>query len=117
MTNAVASPKDDHVVPPEIEKELRREWWLSHGCSIVALYGDDGEMHCGECGIDFLRWAPHEISARLANHHRSARNAQITPEMAQEILEVALPFGGKDFSNATIETLRRIADSATPEAK
>ncbi len=26
-----------------------------HGCSITALYGDDGEMQCSSCMIDFKR--------------------------------------------------------------
>lgn len=27
--------------------ELRKWLWLNHGCPIAALYGDDGEMQCG----------------------------------------------------------------------
>ena len=32
---------------------LRRLLWLYHGHS--NLYGDDGEMQCGECGLDYKR--------------------------------------------------------------
>lgn len=39
----------------EVEKELRREWWLNHGHDYHALYGDDGEMACNRCPADFLR--------------------------------------------------------------
>lgn len=37
------------------ENEFRREMWLGHGCEIHALYGDDGEMQCNKCLIDFKR--------------------------------------------------------------
>ncbi len=49
---------------PLIEEEellLRQMLWLSHGCPISALYGDDGEMHCGSCMIDFKRMKPSVI--------------------------------------------------------
>jgi len=41
----------------------RRLVWLRHGC--LALYGDDGEMQCGACGLDFKRMEPGEIEARF----------------------------------------------------
>lgn len=34
---------------------LRRLLWLSHSCPSHGLYGDDGEMQCHTCGIDFKR--------------------------------------------------------------
>ena len=42
---------------------LRRLFWLGHGCT--GLYGDDGEMQCGDCGIDFRRMRVAEIEAFL----------------------------------------------------
>ncbi len=36
-------------------QQLRRLLWLRHGCGISALYGDDGEMQCSACGVDFKR--------------------------------------------------------------
>lgn len=39
----------------------RRLLWIRHGCPIAALYGDDGEMQCRNCGIDFKRTEPGEI--------------------------------------------------------
>jgi hypothetical protein len=39
----------------DIETALRYEWWSNHGCGISALYGDDGEMQCGACLLDFKR--------------------------------------------------------------
>ena len=40
---------------------MRRLLWLHHGH--VGLYGDDGEMQCGTCLIDFKRSTPTEIEA------------------------------------------------------
>ena len=33
--------------------KLRELLWLRHGCG--GLYGDDGEMQCGRCILDFKR--------------------------------------------------------------
>jgi hypothetical protein len=44
---------------------LRYLLWMRHGCSVAALYGDDGEMQCGACGIDFKRDGPGRISERF----------------------------------------------------
>jgi len=41
---------------------LRFLLWLRHGCEITALYGDDGEMSCGKCGIDFKRFTVEQIA-------------------------------------------------------
>lgn len=55
------------MTPEEIEKALRREWWLNHGHD--HLYGDDGEMQCGRCPCDFKR----EPMERLMEAVRAAR--------------------------------------------
>lgn len=46
-------------------RELRKVLWLNHGCDIGALYGDDGEMQCGRCIIDFLRATPEQLVSAL----------------------------------------------------
>ena len=46
----------------EEEEKWRKLLWLRHGCSIHALYGDDGEMQCSACGIDFKRRTADEIN-------------------------------------------------------
>lgn len=46
----------------EREQSLRRELWLSHGHT--GIYGDDGEMQCGECGIDYKRDSVESIIQR-----------------------------------------------------
>lgn len=50
------------------EHILRRLLWLRHDkhcCAGPALYGDDGEMQCKVCGIDFKRMTPAEIENRF----------------------------------------------------
>ena len=37
--------------------------WLNHGCYGIP-YGDDGEMQCGVCGVDFKRMKPAEIKKK-----------------------------------------------------
>jgi len=42
-------------------QQLRELLWLNHGCGITALYGDDGELQCCQCVVDFKRWSVSEI--------------------------------------------------------
>jgi hypothetical protein len=48
------------------DAEWRRLLWLAHGCPVSALYGDDGEMSCGNCGVDFKRFTPAQIKEKWA---------------------------------------------------
>ena len=41
---AEVKAKRDHL-----EQKYRFSLWLNHGHSLVALYGDDGEMQCSRC--------------------------------------------------------------------
>jgi len=52
------------------ESKLRELLWLRHGCRIATLYGDDGEMQCSNCRIDFKRMTPNEIEEKLANTNK-----------------------------------------------
>lgn len=45
------------------EKTLRYLLWIRHGCE--GLYGDDGEMQCGDCLIDFKRMPVKDIEFRF----------------------------------------------------
>lgn len=45
----------------------RRLLWLRHGCPREYLYGDDGEMQCANCVIDFRRALVQEIEAIYAS--------------------------------------------------
>lgn len=50
------------------EKILRRLLWLRHDSSHSdILYGDDGEMQCAACMIDFKRMTAADIEARLTD--------------------------------------------------
>ena len=44
---------------------LRKLLWMRHGCPFPALYGDDGEMQCSKCGIDFKRASAEYIERRF----------------------------------------------------
>ena len=44
-------------------EELRKLLWLNHGCQ--DLYGDDGEMQCSKCVIDFKRDSVERINHNL----------------------------------------------------
>lgn len=52
------------------ERILRKLLWLRHGCSFSVLYGDDGEMQCNKCGIDFLRDTPQVIESKFTERNR-----------------------------------------------
>ena len=47
------------------EQVLRKLLWLRHGCPFHFLYGDDGEMQCHNCGIDFKRTLAKSIEQRF----------------------------------------------------
>jgi len=44
---------------------LRRLLWLRHGCPFPALYGDDGEMQCNVCMLDFKRDSAKRIERKF----------------------------------------------------
>lgn len=62
----------------EIEHRLRLEWWTGHGCQFRAIYGDDGEMQCSACLVDFKR-AP---LATLEAHVHTKRQERIASAVA-----------------------------------
>ena len=55
------------------ELRLRYLLWAQHPCG--GKYGDDGEMQCGACGVDFRRDSPASIEAKIvrANTERLAQ--------------------------------------------
>ena len=60
----------------DVKRELRYEWWLNHGHD--GLYGDDGEMQCGRCLMDFKR-APLEVVQAATRKARLERTARAAP--------------------------------------
>ena len=60
---------------------LRKLLWLRHGCN--GLYGDDGEMQCAKCMLDFRRMGPAEIERRWFELSiKALADAQGAPEEA-----------------------------------
>lgn len=57
-------------------KELRKLLWLRHGCEIASLYGDDGELQCGKCMIDFRRDSAESINEKWFKQGKEAVQAQ-----------------------------------------
>jgi hypothetical protein len=55
------------------EHTLRKLLWLHHGCPRHALYGDDGEMQCARCGIDFKRRSVDEIEDKWWRQNATGR--------------------------------------------
>ena len=69
---------------------LRKLLWLQHGCSVMALYGDDGEMQC--CGtdkhcIDFKRHSPEDIEYQLMSEE-GRQMSKALEDYAQRLKEV-----------------------------
>jgi len=61
----------DKLIEAEKEIKILREiLWLRHGCS--NLYGDDGEMQCGSCILDFKRDSAQKIKDRFEEIGRDA---------------------------------------------
>ncbi len=50
---------------------LRFVLWAEHPCH--GKYGDDGELQCGRCGIDFKRDSVEEITKRIADRRLRER--------------------------------------------
>ncbi len=48
---------------PDLELRIRQLLWLLHGHQ--GLYGDDGEMQCATCGLDYKREDLERIASRL----------------------------------------------------
>jgi hypothetical protein len=66
-------------------KAMREMLWISHGCRITALYGDDGEMQCKQCGIDFKRATPNEIASAFVARGKAALAATSQPDVDRKV--------------------------------
>ena len=64
------------------ELELRRLLWLHHGHS--RLYGDDGEMQCSECPLDFKRDPVERISTVI--ELRNFAQQYLSKEVVNQVL-------------------------------
>lgn len=66
-----------------MEMELRKYLWINHGCEVGNLYGDDGEMQCSKCQIDFKRSDEQSLIRRL-----KSRNSQKSKESVDNIQQI-----------------------------
>ena len=65
---------------------LRKMLWLRHGCTIVGLYGDDREMQCNHCMIDFKETSAEGIQQQWQNN--AIRAYLINPEIQRTVKEI-----------------------------
>ena len=70
----------------ENELELRKQLWLGHGCYLAVLYGDDGEMQCNHCMIDFKCDSLDTILLKLNQVHIKDLAKKMTVEALEELL-------------------------------
>jgi len=54
----VVIPYGNKIANERVAEAKLECMWLHHPCPPQARYGDDGEMQCGNCGIDFKRTDP-----------------------------------------------------------
>ena len=67
-------------------KKLREMLWLRHGCTSTALYGDDGEMQCHQCEIDFRRNLADVIETKFIEIGKKAfQKSQIVVEPREDV--------------------------------
>jgi len=66
---------------------LRKLLFLRHGCSIPDLYGDDGELQCNKCMIDFKRDSAELIEKKF---HEIAINSLTKDKDQRKILKAAI---------------------------
>ena len=57
-------------IDKKLERRIREFLWLNHGCEFSALYGDNGELQCKKCYIDFKRMKLNEILDTLEDNNR-----------------------------------------------
>ena len=94
------------------EQSLLREFlWINHGCPFPALYGDDGEMQCGKCRLDFKR----QPVAELIDHIRGSRieemeqQAQPDEELVDALIDVGVNLANSKlvFGDIGIKNLQK----------
>lgn len=63
----------NHPLDASVDRQLRELLWIRHGCSLGALYGDDGEMQCNACFpmLDFKRDSWERILDGISKHDAS----------------------------------------------
>ena len=70
----------------KLERAYRRELWLNHWHN-RALYGDDEEMQCAMCRVDYLRdpLVDVEVAANLSRTEQAGQQVSLMQEKEAEI--------------------------------
>jgi hypothetical protein len=92
---------------PKLSKEeqtLRQLLWLHHGCPHSALYGDDGEMQCSHCMIDFLRLDPKEIEYKIYNINMKKYIEYLQKVPGESLLAISFNKTDKEVLESTTST-------------
>ncbi len=56
-------------------KQVRFLLWIRHGCPIEAAYGDDGELQCNACLVDFKRAPVSELIEPITEQFHALKKA------------------------------------------
>lgn len=93
------------------EKSLRRMLAFTHGCPLVALYGDDGELSCRDCRIDFRRDTPDEIDRKLVERGKARLEKELTEGEPREtdtvlvVMREASAWADATFTQSTVQSI------------
>jgi len=88
------------------ERMVREFIWLNHGHGILPLYGDDGELQCSKCMIDFKRMPLDELLEKV-------ERIRIKEVFESQDDSLPLWFG---LSRASWLTLPRVLMQAMPKS-
>jgi hypothetical protein len=88
-----------------LDRKYRTELWAGHGHS--EIYGDDGEMQCCRCGVDYRR----DDLSKVEQAAMFARTERATNQVSErDALLAELKTAGEAMSDA-IHTLQRTKGS------
>lgn len=81
-----------------LDLEWRKTLWLGHACPSPALYGDDGEMQCNNCFLDFKRMTPRELANGIGSRYAMSKfrvTDEFTCGMCRDKVPATAPFSIK----------------------
>lgn len=85
VVSGVVLSVGDAEEPLQYELRIARELlWMRHGCQSPSLYGDDGELQCHACGIDFKRSSMESIQNSLFVIGRERLKEHLNSRMESE---------------------------------
>lgn len=70
------------------EANLREYLWLGHGHPFAALYGDDGEMQCSACRVDYKRDSLEQVSVAVIAARSATNLAALAARQEADILNL-----------------------------